>query len=275
VGIHIDNKYHIIDTYRVSFQILTTASRIVIMPNFDDYVVFVDESGDHGMVSIDPDYPMFVLAFCVFEKTQYAECVVPEVLKFKFRHFGHEQVILHEHDIRKAKGPFNILQNPSKRELFLTDMNSLIETCQFVLIASAIRKDKLQAQYVIPENPYHVAMGFGLERIFLHLHGLGCRKGTTYLQFESRGKKEDIELELEFRRVCDKNATKYRLPFEILLVDKKSNSPGLQIADLIARPIGRKILKPDQPNRAYEILHKKFRRDESKRIRGWGLKVFP
>jgi hypothetical protein len=40
------------------------------MPGFDDYIVFVDESGDHGMASIDPDYPMFVIAFCLFEKEQ-------------------------------------------------------------------------------------------------------------------------------------------------------------------------------------------------------------
>jgi hypothetical protein len=29
------------------------------VPSFDDYIVFVDESGDHGMVSIDPNYLVF------------------------------------------------------------------------------------------------------------------------------------------------------------------------------------------------------------------------
>jgi hypothetical protein len=28
-----------------------------------DYIVYVDESGDHGLVSVDPEYPVFVLAF--------------------------------------------------------------------------------------------------------------------------------------------------------------------------------------------------------------------
>jgi len=27
---------------------------------FSDYLVFVDESGDHGMIRVDPGYPMFV-----------------------------------------------------------------------------------------------------------------------------------------------------------------------------------------------------------------------
>jgi hypothetical protein len=32
------------------------------MPAFSDYIVFVDESGDHGMTTIDPGYPIFVLS---------------------------------------------------------------------------------------------------------------------------------------------------------------------------------------------------------------------
>ena len=35
---------------------------------FSDYVVYVDESGDHSLERIDPDYPVFVLALCVFHK---------------------------------------------------------------------------------------------------------------------------------------------------------------------------------------------------------------
>jgi len=53
------------------------------------------------------------------------------------------------------------------------------------------------------------------------------------------------------------------------------NSTGLQLADLIARPIGRKLLKPEQQNRAFEIINTKFRRDSSGEVKGWGLKLFP
>lgn len=44
---------------------------------FSDYIVYVDESGDHGMQTIDANYPVFVLAFCVFHKRHYSEKVVP------------------------------------------------------------------------------------------------------------------------------------------------------------------------------------------------------
>jgi hypothetical protein len=40
---------------------------------FSDYVVYVDESGDHSLVNIDADYPVFVLALCVFHKRHYSE----------------------------------------------------------------------------------------------------------------------------------------------------------------------------------------------------------
>jgi hypothetical protein len=62
---------------------------------------------------------------------------------------------------------------------------------------------------------------------------------------------------------------------EVEFVDKKHNSSGLQFADLVAYPIGRYSIKPDQPNRAYEIVQTKFRRSAGGRIAGYGLKKFP
>jgi hypothetical protein len=39
---------------------------------YGDYIVYVDESGDHGLRSMDPNYPLFVLAFCIFDKSALA-----------------------------------------------------------------------------------------------------------------------------------------------------------------------------------------------------------
>lgn len=46
--------------------------------------------------------------------------------------------------------------------------------------------------------------------------------------------------------------------YRLLLADKKSNSSGLQLADLTARPVGINYLKPLQPNRAYDIIISKI-----------------
>lgn len=99
--------------------------------------------------------------------------------------------------------------------------------------------------------------------------------GITHFLFDKRGAREDAEVELEFRRVCAGNSLVGSVPFEIVMADKKCNSAGLQIADLIARPVGRKILQPDQPNRAFDIIEPKFRRSPDVQIHGWGLKEFP
>ena len=49
---------------------------------FSKYIVYVDESGDHGMQTIDPQFPVFVLAFCVFREQQENRAF--EALKKKF-----------------------------------------------------------------------------------------------------------------------------------------------------------------------------------------------
>jgi hypothetical protein len=116
-----------------------------------------------------------------------------------------------------------------------------------------------------------------VERLQRYLINLGQAERTTHLQVECRGKKEDAKLELEFRRICDgKNALSIKMPnLDIRFTDKKHNSTGLQLADLIAHPIGRHAINPHQSNRAYDILERKFRRGPGGRVRGFGLKTFP
>ena len=44
-----------------------TSEVVANMPpigRFSNFVVYVDESGDHGMQTVDPNYPIFVLSFC-------------------------------------------------------------------------------------------------------------------------------------------------------------------------------------------------------------------
>ena len=53
-----------------------------------DYIVYVDESGDHSLKSIDEGYPIFVLTFCVFLKEYYSDVVTPAVRRLKFATFG-------------------------------------------------------------------------------------------------------------------------------------------------------------------------------------------
>lgn len=246
------------------------------MTESSDYIVFVDESGDHGLASIERTYPVFVLAFCIFEKGHYATVVLPAVTEFKFRHFGHDQVVLHERDIRKDTGPFAQLRDPGVKTAFLDELTGLIDSFEMTVIASVVRKDRLIDRYHFPENPYEIALGFGLERTYRWLAAHAAVDAPTPVILEMRGKREDDALELEFRRVCDRqNYGGLALTLQGLFVPKAANVPGLQLADLVARPIGRHVLDPAQPNRAYDVIEKKFRRSPGGKLEGWGLKVFP
>lgn len=248
---------------------------------FSDYLVFVDESGSPTLGNIDPDFPLLVLAFMVVRKDRYLAEIVPAVQGFKFRHFGHDQVILREREIRRDSGPFAFLKSKALKTAFLEELTAIVEAAPFHLVAVVIRKDRLQARYKTPDNPYHLALQFGLERISAFLKQQGeWQNGKTgnpqvHLVVEKRGKNEDDELELEFRRICDGgNYKSENFPFEIVFADKQSNSSGLQLADLVARPIGMSVLRPDQANRAFDVLKGKLAQAGGQAA-GWGLKVFP
>lgn len=258
----------------------TIASRPEPVPlenPFSKYVVYVDESGDHGLEKIDENYPVFVLAFCIFHKAHYAQQVVPTIESFKFKHFGHDLVVLHETDIRKEKGGFRFNSRPH-REAFLGELTSVIDTSNFILISSVIDKVRLRDRRT---NPYHMALGFCLETLYEFIEEKQQHDATTHIVVECRGKKEDAELELEFRRICaGDNKFGKVLPFEIVFADKKTNSSGLQLADLVARPIGLSVVKKNQPNRAFDLLKSKFfcaggRMHVGEGFEGWGLKIYP
>ncbi|MDN5865084.1 MAG: DUF3800 domain-containing protein [Gammaproteobacteria bacterium] len=246
------------------------------MPMFSDYIVYVDESGDHSLKSINPEHPIFVLAFCPFKKQDYIQRVVPAIQDLKFRHFGHDMIILHETDIRKSRPPFDILMNSEVRRHFMEELNGLIENTEFSIVASCIDKKAFASRRGFEANPYHVAMEFGLERIFYELQAQNQRDKLTHIDFEGRGKKEDAALELEFLRIMERRGMNgFAKCLKMVLADKSCNSSGLQLADMVARPIGRNFLEPDQPNRADDILEPKLRRSPQGKVTGWGLKCYP
>ena len=238
-----------------------------------DYVVYIDESGDHGLKNVDSNYPIFVLTFCCFNISEYVNKAVPALQSFKFKYFGHDQIVLHETDIRKNKEPFQFLRtNRELRENFLTDLSDIIKNIPLTIVPIVIDKKKLNVKYAKPFNPYHLGLRFGLEKLNELLLSKNQGGKEVSLIFEKRGNKEDKDLELEFLRICNKNEqfgykqiNFGKMIYRFLLADKKSNSCGLQLADLTARPVGISYLKPEQKNRAYDIIVPKI----------YGHKIFP
>jgi hypothetical protein len=231
-----------------------------------DYIVYIDESGDDNLNNIDPKYPIFVLNFCCFEITEYLNFVDPALKRFKFDYFGHDQIILHETDIRKSKEPFEFLETDKDlKDSFLSDLSEIIGNIPFTIVSVVIDKTELKSQYKKPFNPYELGLRFGLEKLtnfFLNVNQEG--KEISFV-FEKRGRNEDRDLEKEFFKICSKNeqfgykqVDYSKMIYKLTFADKKSNSTGLQIADLIARPIGLNSLRPFQSNRAYSGISSKI-----------------
>ena len=169
-----------------------------------------------------------------------------------------------------------MLMNPEIRKDFMEGLNEIFTESPMTIIAAAIDKSPFVKKHSDVPNPYNVAMQFGLERLYQWLSAVNEHEKETMVVFEARGKKEDAELELEFRRVCDGlNSLKQRMSFNCIIKNKLANSGGLQLADLIARPIGRKVIKPDQENRAFEIIETKLAKAPNSGEEKWGLRIYP
>jgi len=197
--------------------------------NYSDYVIYVDESGDHGLVNINPQYPVFAL----------------------------------------------LRTNADLRKKFYSDLNGTIQAASFTFFASVIQKKKLVQKYVDPFNPYHIALRFCMEKTHEYLLTQGQSDKKVSLVVEGRGRNEDEELELEFYRIIQseqkwgwKETDFDKIKYTLTIAHKQINSTGLQLADLVARPVALSCLRPDQPNRAMAILKQKM-------TDGTAIKVFP
>jgi hypothetical protein len=122
------------------------------------HIVYFDESGDHGLNRIDPDFPVFILCGCLYTVADYVQHECPNFSSIKFETFGHDAVIFHSRDIRKRLGPFQILQDQTKREAFLRRITQCFEQSRATIIAAAIDKRRHKDHYAYPDDPYDIAL---------------------------------------------------------------------------------------------------------------------
>jgi hypothetical protein len=67
-----------------------------------------------------------------------------------------------------------------------------------------------------------------------------------------------------------------RFNFEAVFADKKTNAPGLQIADVAAYPISHFVRDRNTPRPDWKAVQHRIRRGEySRTMFGYGLKIFP
>lgn len=245
------------------------------MPLKPEYIAYFDESGDHGLVRIDRDFPVFVLCGCVFRIDAYVQSDSGAFSALKFDHFGHDAVIFHSRDIRKRVGPFQVLSDEPTRDRFMSDVANFYRNTTGTIIAAGIHKQRHKLQYAHPSDPYNIALLFCLERLYGFLRDQGRSHLPMTCIFECRGDAEDKALAATFTRICSGENRWGPLPFRMVFASKMTNMPGLQIADLAAYPIARHILNSTAPNPAFDAVQTRFRRAANGTLLGWGLKIFP
>jgi len=239
-------------------------------------ILFLDESGDHSLSKIDPQYPLFVLGGIIVEQEHAEGEMVRRVAELKMNHFGRSDIVLHTADMVRNKNGFERMQDPAFREAFYQGLNGLMRDLDYKVVACAIRKDEHIKKYNISAlDPYFLALEILVERFAFEVG-----KGKGVIVAESRGPTLDNQLEIAWLNLKIQgtrflSATKLvKLIHGLTLRDKTAGIAGLELADLVVSPIGRfilgKKLKDD-----YRVIEKKFRRDFSGNYFGPGLVILP
>lgn len=240
--------------------------------------LFIDESGDHNLEKIDRQYPVFVLAGVIFDNDYYNKIAKEKIKKFKLKIFGTDKIILHTADISRNKNGFEALADKKFRDIFFKELYALVESLQFEIVATGIQKKKHLLRYGIAAvDPYLLSLDFLVERFIFSLDD--CKEKGLIIA-ESRGNQLDNQLQLAWLDLKIKG-TRFLSPTRISekimdfkILPKSQAIGGLEIADFVVSPIGRKIMgKPIKDD--FRVIKKKFRRDGSNKIMGHGLVVFP
>ena len=232
---------------------------------FSEFIAYGDESGTATFGKIEADFPAVGLAFCVFRVEDYVHEVVPQVQALKFRHFGHDQVVLHERDIRRRQGEFR-LGSGQQREAFMADLDAVITNLPMTIVAAVVDQQRLRERYGKAFDAYDLALRCCVAQI------LDCIEGKDHAGFAA-----DVSMIAEARASVEQNRTTAdrflaglaeagpyaeAAPSRVHLrfASKQANSTGLQIADLVVRPIVLRTLRPRQTNRAWSAISPKLYR---------------
>jgi hypothetical protein len=235
--------------------------------------MYLDESGNHDLVEIDQQYPVFVLGGVIVD-ADYADGEMAErVAKLKQDVFGSPDIILHTAEIVRNKNAFECLKRTEKRQEFYYAMNDVMRSLRYKVVACAINKrahlDRYGGSAV---DPYWLSLQVLVERF---CYEIGTNAGGGEIIAESRRPDLDKQLRAAYRgiqtRYLDHSTISARIT-GLACVPKAANLAGLQIADLVVSPIGRYVLgKPTKED--FDIVKRKFRGGGN--FLGKGLVVLP
>ncbi|MBK8947173.1 MAG: DUF3800 domain-containing protein [Ignavibacteriae bacterium] len=242
------------------------------------YFLFLDESGDHGLIKIDPNFPVFVLTGIILTENSYLN-IGNQIKELKKKFWGDKKVILHSSDIRKHENEFSILFDQDIKKEFYEILNTILSQSDYKIISSAIKKKNYVNLYgKLHDDVYQISLSFIIERAVFYLDSQFAASNSLSIYIEKRGKKEDNQLKEHFQKLKNRGSgfvSPSRIKNycnEIKFYSKKDDIIGLQISDLIAYPIARYVLDQSRANPSFDVINSKF---YSKGTRRFGLKIYP
>ncbi len=236
-------------------------------------LVFIDESGDHNLniAKSDHTYDIFVLSAVLINEEEY-KVFDQKLRQIKTELFGNNDFIIHTREMtrpNRANDQRNKkLINPDFRYQFYTKLDHLINQTNFKIITSIIMKEKVVGKmWQNLDDPYIFSFNFLLNRVLRYCCNENCK-----IFPEKRTHSEDLKLELALLKAKNTGTKLFRgvdvsrIIKQFSLTDKSENKNGLQLADLIATPIGRHFLgkKPKLIGNEieYALLAKKIAKND-------------
>ena len=158
------------------------------------YYLFIDESGDHGLVTLDEAFPVFLLCGLLTSEDNYKE-IRQSINELKNKFWKNKEVILHSRDIRKCEKEFQILFDLEIKRQFYGMINNVIKNSTYRIISSAIDKIEYIRNYGrLSNDVYELALSFIIERAIFSLDEISNVEKQLEIVIEKRGKKEDKKL---------------------------------------------------------------------------------
>lgn len=243
------------------------------------YYLYIDECGDQNLSNFEPTFPIFTL--CGILMREDKDVVVREQINsLKRKFWGEKDIVLHSRDIRKCQKGFEILFDLNVKKSFYEDLNKILgQEGLYVIVCCCILKEPYIRQFGKMNDVYSQSLSFLLERVVFCLDNQkGDGEIELHTMVEKRGKKEDKVLAEFYNQMLSKG-TYWVSPDRLRAycktfnsVPKKANIVGLQLADLVAYPITRHVLNPNEVNFAYDIIKANIYTQDGKQK---GLRVFP
>lgn len=245
----------------------------------EKYFLYIDECGDQNLSNFDANFPIFTLCGIIVSE-EMRDRLDAQILELKRTFWGDRKIILHSRDIRKCQNGFEILFDLNIKEQFYCKINKILgQRDVYTIVCCSILKEPYIRQYGKLNDVYAQSLSFLIERTVFYLDSIINSKGVALtIIAEKRGKKEDKNLYDYFISLLDKG-TYWVSPERLknyfkkfIFCAKRDDINYLQVADLIAYPVTRHILDPDEVNLPFGIIEANLFNENGK-VRG--LKIIP